>query len=142
MRELLEADAEGPATRLHDVSRPDRAVMLEQLEAIRDGVRADAARLAKRLKRAHARADRAYRQVQQVPDDKAVAPMIEELQQIERDLGSVDNELERGDDELRQAEHELKVAERERRRVEEAAAKAGKGAKSAELALRTVGLLE
>lgn len=142
LRELLEADGEGHKARLHDVSRADRAVMLEQLETIRDGVRADAARLAKRLKRAHDRAERADRQLQQVPDDKAVAPMIDELQQTERDLGSVDGELERGDDALRQAEHELKVAERERRRVEESAAKAGKGAKSAELALRTIGLLE
>lgn len=142
LRELLGVSAELATPRLHDVSAAERAVLLDQLRVIRDGVRADAARLAKRLRRAQSRQERAERQLQRVPDDEALAPLIEELQATERKLGVLTGEMGRLDEERRQADHELKVAERELRRADEAAAKRNKGVQSAELALRTVALLE
>jgi DNA sulfur modification protein DndD len=142
LRELLGVNAELATPRLHDVSAAERAVLLSQLQVIRDGVRADAARLAKRLRRAQSRQERAERQLQRVPDDEALAPLIEELQGTERKLGMHTSEMARLDEEHRQASHELKVAKRELERAEEAAAKLNKGVHSAELALRTVALLE
>jgi len=73
LRELLGVSAELATPRLHDVSAAERAVLLDQLRVIRDGVRADAARLAKRLRRAQSRQERAERQLQRVPDDEALA---------------------------------------------------------------------
>jgi DNA sulfur modification protein DndD len=142
LRELLGVSDELAIPRLHDVSAAERAVLLNQLRVIRDGVRADTARLAKRLRRAQSRQERAERQLQRVPDDDALAPLIEELQGTERKLGVLTGDMTRLDEEHRQAGHELKVAERELRRAEEAAAKQNKGIQSAELALRTVALLE
>lgn len=142
LRELLGVRDDLTTPRLHDVSAADRAVLLNQLRVIRDGVRADAARLAKRLRRAQSRQERAERQLQRVPDDDALAPLIEELQGTERKLGALTGDMARLDEDHRQAGHELKVAERELRRAEEAAAKQNKGIHSAELALRTVALLE
>lgn len=141
LRELLGVRGDSVASRLHDVSGAERAVLLDQLRLVRNGVRADAARLAKRLRRAQARRERAEQQLQRVPDDEALAPLIEELQATERSVGGLASEIARVDDERRQADHELKVAERELRRAEEAAAKLNKGAQSSELALRTVALL-
>jgi DNA sulfur modification protein DndD len=140
--ELLGVGAELATARLHDVSAAERAVLLNDLRMVRDGVRADAGRLAKRLRRAQSRQERAERQLQRVPDDEALAPLIEELQSTERKLGGLTGEMARLEDEYRQAGHELKVAERELLRVEDAAAKLSKGVQSAELALRTVALLE
>lgn len=132
-----------PATpRLHDVSAAERAVLLEHLRAVRDGYRADAARISMRVRRAQERSERAERQLLRVPDDEALAPVIEELQETERDVGALCGDLARVDDELRKAEHELAVAERELRRAEEVAAKDMKGTRSADLALRTVALLD
>jgi DNA sulfur modification protein DndD len=142
VRELLGVSTESLPPRLHDVSAAERAVLLNQLRSVRDGVRADAARLAKRLRRAQSRQDRAERQLQQVPDDDALAPLISELQEAERKVGSITGDMARVEDDHRQAVHELKVAGRELRRVEDAAANLNKGVRSAELALRTVALLE
>lgn len=142
LHELLGVKLDGGTPRLHDMSASERAVLLDQLRVIRDGVRSDAARLAKRLRRAHDRRERAERQLQRVPDDEALAPLIAELQATERDLGGLAADMARLDDERRQADYELKVAEREVRRAREAAAKFSKSTHSAELALRTTALLE
>lgn len=131
----------GPA-RMHDMSSSERAVLLEHLRGIQDGVRADAARLARRVRKAQDGVDRAERQLQRVPEDDALAPLIEELQATERSLGELASETSRLDDERRQAEHELAVAQREQRRAEDAAARVNKDVQAAELALRTVALLE
>jgi DNA sulfur modification protein DndD len=141
LRELLGVRRGSSSQRLHDVSAADRAVMLDQLRLVRDGVRADTARLAKRLRRAHDKSERAERQLLEVPDDEALAPLIEELQETERGRGELAGEKQRLDEESRQAEHELKSAERELRKVEDETTKASKGIESAELALRTVELL-
>jgi DNA sulfur modification protein DndD len=142
LRELLGVSPEPTTPRLHDVSAAERAVLLNQLHLIRDGVPADAGRLGKRLRRAHSRHERADRQLQRVPDDEALAPLITELQETERTLGGITGEMARVEDEQRQAAHELKVAERDLHRAEEAATKLNKGIQAAELALRTVALLE
>ncbi len=142
LRELLGVKFGSGMPRLHDMSASERAVLLDQLRVIRDGIRADAARLAKRLRRAHDRRERAERQLQRVPDDEALAPLISELQATERALGGLAADIARLDDERRQAEYELKVAERELRRARDAAAKFSKSTQSAELALRTTALLE
>lgn len=142
LRELLGGGAARVTPRLHDMSAAERAVLLDHLRGIRDGHRADAARLAMRVRRAQEQSERAERQLLRVPDDDALAPVIEELQETERNLGTLAGDLARLDDDRRQAEHELTVAERELRRAEDAAAKGNKGMQSAELALRTVALLE
>jgi len=142
LRELLGVSVELTTARLHDVSAAERAVLLNDLRMVRDGVRTDAGRLAKRLRRTQSRQERAERQLRRVPDDDALAPLIEELQSTERKLGELTGEMTRLEEEHRQADHELKVAERELRRVEDAATKLNQGIQSAELALRTVALLE
>ena len=142
LRELLGVGTEPIAPRLHDVSAAERAVLLDQLRTMRDGIRGDTARLSKRLRRARARQDRAERQLQRVPDDEALAPLIEELQGTERKLGELTGGMTRLEEEHRQAGHELNVTERELRRAQDAAAQQNKGVRSAELALRTVALLE
>lgn len=142
LRELLGVKFDSGTPRLHDMSASERAVLLDQLRIIRDGTRAHAARLAKRLRRAHDRRERSERQLQRVPDDEALAPLIAELQATERDLGGLVADIARLDDERRQAEYELRVAERELRRAREAAAKFSTSTHSAELALRTAALLE
>jgi DNA sulfur modification protein DndD len=142
LRELLGVSAELTTARLHDVSAAERAVLLNDLRVVRDGVRVDTGRLAKRLRRAQSRQERAEHQLRRVPDDDALAPLIEELQSTERKLGELTGEMTRLEEEHRQADHELKVAERELRRLEDAATKLNKGMQSAELALRTVALLE
>lgn len=141
LRELLGVKLDASIPRLHDMSASERAVLLDQLRVIRDGIRADAARLAKRLRRAHDRKERAERQLQRVPDDEALAPLIAELQATERELGSLTGDIGHIDEERRQAEYELKVADRELRRAREAAAKLTTSTHSAELALRTTALL-
>ncbi len=142
LRELLGVSTESATSRLHDVSAAERAVLLSHLHVIRHGVQADAVRLAKRLGRAQSRQERAERQLQRVPDDDALAPLIMELQESERRLGALTGEMVRLEEDHRQAGHELKVGERELLRAEEAAAKLNKGVQSAELALRTVALFE
>jgi len=142
LRDILGVSAKQPSRRLHDVTAAERAVMLDQLQVVRDAVRADTARLGKRLRAAQERVDRAERKLAQVPDDEALAPLIEELQETERQLGTLHGEMGRLEDDQRQAEHELKVAERELRRAEEADDKVTKGVKSAKLALRTIELLK
>jgi DNA sulfur modification protein DndD len=140
--ELLGVDEAGGAPRLHDVSSADRAVMLEQLQTVRDGVRADAIRLSKHLRRAHDKGERAERRLAEVPDDDALAPIIQEIQGIEHERGQLASEMERAEEELRQAEHELKTAVRELRKLEEKNEMVSKGSESAEVALRTVRLLD
>jgi DNA sulfur modification protein DndD len=142
LRDLLGVKLAANTVRLHDMSTAERAVLLDQLRVIRDGVRADAARLAKRLRRAHDRRERALQQLERIPDDEALAPLIAELQATEREHGALTAEVARVDDERRQADYELKVAERELRRASEAAAKFSKNTESADLALRTTALLE
>ena len=142
LRDLLGVSAKPPPRRLHDVTAAERAVMLDQLHMVRDAVRADAARLGKRLRAAQDRVDRAERKLAQVPDDEALAPLIAELQETERQLGTLHADMGRLEDEQRQAEHELKAADRDLRRAEEADAKVTKGVKSAKLALRTIELLK
>jgi DNA sulfur modification protein DndD len=142
LRELLGVRRAGRQTRLHDLSAAERAVMLEQLRLVRDDVRAEAAQLSKRLRRAYDKGERAERQLQEIPDDDAFAPLLEKLQAIEHQRGALASERERLDEERRQAEHALSSAERELRRTEEHSAKASKGHQSAEIALRTVALLQ
>jgi len=141
LAELL--DVEGTQSeRLHEVSAADRAVMLDQLRQVRDGVRADAAKLGKRLRRAHDKGDRLGRQLEEVPDDEALAPLVEELQEVERKRGELGSDMARLEEEIRLAQHELGVAERELRKLEGEAAKASKGVESAEMATRTIELLK
>jgi DNA sulfur modification protein DndD len=141
IRKLLGVGAGSQAKRLHDVSAAERAVMLEQLRFVRDDVRADASQLGKRLRRAQDKSEQTDRKLKEVPDSDALAPLVEELQEVEHQRGELSSERERLDEELRQAEHELAVAERKLRRAQEEAEKASKGLESAEVALRTVDLL-
>lgn len=128
--------------RLHDVSTADRAVMLEQLRTVRDGVRADAVRLSKQLRRAQDKKERSESRLSEVPDDDALAPIVQEIQAIEHRRGQLASEMQRAEEELRQAEHELRTAEREERKLKEKAEKASKGDESSETAKRTIRLLE
>jgi len=142
LRELLGVEEHSKEPRLHAVSAAERAVMLSQLRIVRDGVRADAVRIAKRLRRARDRGDRAQRQLEQVPADEALAPLIEEVQEAERSRGSLEGEIGRLDGERQQADYELSSAERDLAKAEEEVKKRSKGLRSAELAQRTVALLE
>ncbi|NLT05183.1 MAG: DNA sulfur modification protein DndD [Solirubrobacterales bacterium] len=142
LRETFGVRSKAAPARLHDVTAAERAVMLDQLHLVRDAVRADAARLGKRLRAAQDQVDRAERKLAQVPDDEALAPVISDLQEAERLLGTLQADMNRVDDEHRQAEHELKVAARELQRAEDADEKVTKGVKSARLALRTIELLK
>ena len=130
------------APRRHDVSAADRAVMLEQLRTIRDDVRADAVRLSKQLRRAQDKRERAESRLAEVPDDDALSPLVQEIQEIEHRRGRLASEMQRAGEELREAEHELRTAERELRKLDEKVKKSSKGNESAETALRTVRLLE
>lgn len=141
IRKLLGVGSGSRARRLHDVTAVERALMLEQLRLVRDDVRADASKLGKRLRRAQDKSERAERQLKEVPDNEAVAPLVEELQKVEHKRGGLSIERERLDEELRQAEHELTSAERKLHRAQEEAEKASKGDESAVVALRTVDLL-
>jgi DNA sulfur modification protein DndD len=141
IREVLGIGRAGRARRIHDVSAADRAVMLEQLHQVEKSVRTDAKRLAKRLRRAHDKGERSRRQLEEIPDDEALGPFIEQLQALEYERGELSSERERLEEEMRQAEHELRLAERDLRRVEEESTEAGKGIESAELAWRTIALL-
>jgi DNA sulfur modification protein DndD len=141
IRKLLGVGSGSRARRLHDVTAAERAVMLEQLRLVRDDVRADTSKLGKRLRRAQDKSERADRQLKEVPDNEAVAPLVEELQEVEHKRGGLSIERERLDEELRQAEHELATAERKQRRAQEEVEKASKGDQSAKVALRTVDLL-
>jgi DNA sulfur modification protein DndD len=141
IRNLLGIGSGSHARRLHDVSAAERAVMLERLRLIRDDIRADASKLGKRLRRAQDKSEQTDCQLKEVPDSEALAPLVEELQEIEHQRGELSSERERLDEELRQAEHELNSAERKLRRAQEEAEKASKGVESAEVALRTVKLL-
>lgn len=141
IRKLLGVGAGSRARRLHDVSAAERAVMLEQLRLVRDDVRADASQLGKRLRRAQDKSEQTDRQLKEVPESDALAPLVEELQEVEHQRGELSSERERLDEELRQAQHELNSAERKLRRLQEQAEKASKGTESSEVALRTVDLL-
>jgi DNA sulfur modification protein DndD len=141
LAELLEVERTQPK-RLHDVSAGERAVMLAQLRQVRDGVRADAAKLGKRLRRAQDKGNRLSGQLKEVPKDDALAPLIEELQGIEHQRGELSSDLNRIEEDIRQAQNEFSSAERKLERVEEEATKASKGVESAEMAMRTIGLLQ
>ena len=141
IREVLGIGRAGGARRVHNVSAADRAVMLEQLREVRKSVRGDAKRLSRRLRRAHEKGERSRRLLEEIPDDEALAPLIEQLQALEYERGELSSERERLTEESRQAEHKLGVAERTLRRIEERSAEAGKGIESAELARRTIALL-
>lgn len=141
IREVLGIGRAGRARRVHDVSAADRAVMLEQLHQVRKSVRADVKRLANRLRRAHDKSERSRQQLEEIPDDEALGPLIEQLQALEYERGELSSERERLEEEMRQAEHELRLAERDLLRVEEKSTEAGKGIESAELARRTIALL-
>lgn len=140
--ELLGLTAETPAPRLHDVSAAERAVLLDQLHNVQNGVSSQAVRLAKRLRTAEGRREATERQLQRAPDDEALAPLLSELQEAERTLGTLTAEITRLDEERRAADHELKVAERELGRADTASRTEKQSAQSAELALRTIALLE
>lgn len=141
VRKLLAVDSGSRARRLHEVSAAERAVMLEQLGVVRDGVRADASKLGKRLRRAQEKSEQTDRRLKEVPESEALAPLVEDLQEVEHQRGELSSERERLDEELRQAEHELAVAERKLRRAREESEQASKGIESAEVAHRTVRLL-
>lgn len=141
VRKLLAVNSGSRARRLHEVSAAERAVMLEQLGVVRDGVRADASKLGKRLRRAQEMSEQTDRRLKEVPEGDALAPLVEDLQEVEHQRGELSSERERLDEELRQAEHELTVAERKLRRAQEESEQASKGVESAEVAHRTVRLL-
>lgn len=138
----LEVNSDNYAPRLHDVSAADRAVMLEQLQTIRNSVRADAVRLSKQLRRAQAKRERAEGRLAEVPDDDALAPIVQEVQDIEHRRGQLASEMQRAEEELRQNEHELRTAGREFDKLDEKVRNATKGDKSAATAERTIQLLE
>lgn len=133
---------ETPTARLHEVSAAERAVLLDQLHSVQNGISGQAVRLAKRLCKAEERREAAEHQLRRAPDDGALAPLIGELQQAERGLGALTAEIARLDEERRVADHERKVAERELARAEAAKEKQRKGETSTDLALRTVALLQ
>lgn len=141
IREVLGVGRATRTKRVHGVSVADRAVMLEQLRQVRESVPADAKRLAKSLRRALDKGERSKRKLAEIPDDEALAPLIEQLQDLAYERGELSSERERLDEEARQAAHELAVAERGLRRLEEKSTEGRKGEESADLALRTVGLL-
>ena len=140
--EQLQVSDVGSAPRLHDVSAADRAVMLEQLRTVRDGVRADAVKLSKQLRRAQEKREKAESRLEEIPDDDALAPIVQEIQEIEHRRGLLAGEMQRAEEELRQAEHELRTAKREYDKLDEKVKKTTKGSQAAETALRTVQLLE
>jgi len=67
IREVLGIGRAGGSKPVHNVSAADRAVMLEQLREVRKSVRADAARLSKRLQRAHEKEERSRRLLEEIP---------------------------------------------------------------------------
>jgi DNA sulfur modification protein DndD len=142
LRELLGVGHGPKLPRRHDMSSSERAVLLDQLRFVREGIPQDAKRLTKRLKRAQSRMERTERKLQRVPDDEVLAPLIQELQIAERGFGECSSEIDRIDEERRQADYELKVAERELRRAEEALLTQNQGRRTSQLALRAVALLE
>ncbi|HEX8745143.1 MAG TPA: DNA sulfur modification protein DndD [Thermoleophilaceae bacterium] len=142
LEELLIVGDEPASERIHDLTAAERSLALHRLREIRGEVPEKAKRLALALSRANTRVDKARGQLDRVPEDSAVAPLLAKLQGLGEKLGAVDADLERLDAELQQARYEETVAERELRRARERlAASDGVSARAAR-ALRTVEVLE
>lgn len=142
LSEALGLTAAAKTEALHDVSPGDRALMLGQLQSIRETVPTQAKSIASALVQSQQRLATAEKQLQQIPDDPAIKPILEKLIDTEREIGAVNGELDRLDTKLRLAEHEQQVAEREQKKAELAYANADSSQVSSEVALRSALLFD
>lgn len=144
--ELLEeflTSADGSQVgRVHDVTDQERAQICEDLRRATQGVPEKAHRAAKRLARAEEERARLRVQLDRIPEASAVGSLLTRLQKIEREVGALDSQLEAIDESLQQARHTLTVAERELRRARDRLDSSETGTRRAQLAVRTVRLLE
>jgi DNA sulfur modification protein DndD len=136
---VRDADLSEP---LNPVSAAERELMRRQLEAAHDELPKTAAALRRRLVRAQERAERARAQLARIPDESAVAPIVAELQQHERDLGGLEVELAGIEDTRRQLNHELLHRRRALERAEAALARSTRAVAATSLALKTTALLD
>lgn len=130
------------SSRVHDVTAAERAVLLEQLRRVADETPNAAARLRRELVSALERHERAQSLLAQVPEDAAVAALLGDLQQLEREIGAIDADIAAADAELRDLEYDRTVVERRRRRLSEQLDADDEATRTTALALRTIDVLE
>jgi DNA sulfur modification protein DndD len=141
LKEILVGDAD-LGEPLNPVSPSEREVMRHQLDEARRELPRTASALKRRLVRAQERAERAQALLAQIPDESAVAPIVAELQKLEREVGGLDTELARVEDERRQLNHERLQRQKVLERAEAKLARSSKAARSTALALKTTALLD
>lgn len=117
---LVGTDLDPEASRVHDLTASERAVLAHQLVQVRTEVPEAARKLARQLRRAEEDRARTRELLDKAPEESDVSDLLAQVQAHERELAALDVELRDLDDALRQAAYEHKVAERERRRAMEA----------------------
>lgn len=106
--------------RIHDLTSMERALLSDQIDRVLQRLPAEAAKVARALRKAEEERARARELLERAPDASDVSDMLVHLQELERELGAIDAERERAAADVQRAEYESKVAERELRRAREA----------------------
>lgn len=140
LRRLLSVNARR-RTRVHELSPAQRAVLLDRLAGVAELPQV-MAKLRRRLAKELERHERAQALLAQVPEDRAVADLLAELAELEREVGALDGDLAHAADELRQLEYERAVVARERRAVDDKLKTSSEATKATVLAVKTENLLE
>jgi DNA sulfur modification protein DndD len=107
----------GAASRVHDLTPSERAVLADQLRQVLESIPPVAARVAKTLSKAEESRARTRELLDKVPELSDVSGLLVRLQEIERELGAVDFEAGQVDKTLQAAIYAHTVAERELRRA-------------------------
>jgi DNA sulfur modification protein DndD len=142
LEELLTSAGSAAVDRVHDVTDQERGQISEDVRRATEDVPPKARSAAKRLARAEEEGARLRSQLDRIPDASAVSGLLTKLQKIERDVGALDAQLAELEDSLQQARYAQTVADRELRRARERLDSSETGTRRAQLAVRTVSLLE
>ncbi len=127
---------------LSPVSAAERAIMRRQLEEARRELPRSVSALRRRLVRAQEKAEKVQALLAQIPDEAAVAPVVQQLQELDREVGKLDGELARIDDERRRLHHERLHRQRALERAEAKLKQSTRAAQSTTMALKTTALLD
>ena len=136
------APAETSAPRVHDLSPTERVRVLDRLEQSREVVPGQASLLATELRQARNNLAALEEALDLVPEPSEIAPLIEELQSLGRELGMFDEQLKQAQVEIAALRHAEALARREHTGASgELLVRAQTSAQTA-TALRTVAALE
>lgn len=141
--ELTKPSADFPEVELtHNLSSDEQTRLLDAISRVLKEVPKQVNELEQRYEKRMRRLLRVKSELEKVPEDDIIEPLLKKLNELNRKLGKAESATKRAKEELTSLEHELEVSRRQREKKEEVLKQAQKGTERDKMVEKVQAVLE